>query len=79
MKRWNAHVASSPPWADAYLPLLCEGFVKKYAAEICQEKLRHNALLHFITMWDFGLLLGSEVAEYMGAIDRVRVQLGTDG
>lgn len=76
MKLWNTHVASCPPWADAYLPLLCEGFVKHFAAEICREKLLHNALLHFITMWDFGLLRGNEVTEYMMAIDRV--QLGMD-
>ncbi len=75
MKLWNTHVAAHPPWSDALLPLLCEGFVNTYAAEICHEKLRHNALLHFITLWEFGLLRGGEVEEYMRAIDRVQVKL----
>lgn len=73
MKLWNTHVAAFPPWGDTFLPPLCESFVTMHAEEIYTEKMRYLALLHFITMWKFGLLRRDEVMEYMMEIDRVRV------
>ena len=64
--------------------MLCESFVALHAREICTEKMRYLALLHFLTMWKFGLLRKDEVMECMMEIDRVQVgmnqaQMDVDG
>ena len=72
MKLWNTHVRAFPPYSDALLPAVCERFVTRFADVIVANELRYMALLHFLTMWDFGLLRKVEVARYMGLIDRVQ-------
>ena len=75
MKLWNTHIATFPPYGDTLWPATCERFVTRFAPTILANKLRYMALLHFLTMWDHGLLRGDEVAQYMGMIDRVQVGL----
>lgn len=69
MKLWNTHLSACPPYGDRLLPLVCRRFVDQFADVIVRQKLRHNLLLHFVTIWDFGLLLAEEVVEYMQVID----------
>lgn len=70
MKLWNTHVATFPPYGDKLIPVVCEVFVKKFSGVIIKKKLRHNALLHFMSMWDFGLLLSEEVHQFLSHIDQ---------
>jgi hypothetical protein len=69
MKLWNVHIASFPGYGDKLVPLLCQRFLMKYGSVIIEKNLRYNLLLHFITMWDFGLLVSEEIYQYMRYVD----------
>jgi hypothetical protein len=69
MKLWNSHVASFETYGEKFLPLVCEMFVRRFGGEIANKGLRHNLLLHFMTMWDFGLLLSEEIEHFMNLAD----------
>lgn len=69
MKLWNTHITTFPPHGDRLLPFVCQRFLTKYGHVILEKNLRFNLLLHFFTMWDFGLLLSEEIHQYMKYID----------
>jgi hypothetical protein len=69
MKLWNMHIASFPGYGDKLVPLLCQRFLIQYGSVIIEKNLRYNLLLHFITMWDFGLLVSEEIYQYMRYVD----------
>ena len=71
---WNTHLATFPPHGDRLLPVVCERFLQRFLPTIVREKLRYLALLHFINLWDFGLLLSEEVEAYMRQIDEFSVR-----
>ena len=69
MKLWNTHIATFQSYGERFLPGVCDVFVKRYGGEIANKNLRHNLLLHLMTLWDFGLLLSEEVELFMNKID----------
>jgi hypothetical protein len=79
MKLWIAHIAasSSPssPFScstglgDRLLFVVCEQFVRQWGEEVAVRGLRHNLLLHWMTLWDFGLLLSEEIEALMNLAD----------
>jgi hypothetical protein len=66
---WNLHINSFPSHGDRMLPIVCIRFIHRFANVIITKKLRFPLLLHFLNLWDFGLLLTEEVEEYMRMID----------
>lgn len=66
---WNTHIATFPPYGDKLFPLNCYRFVTRFADVINRKGLRHGVLLHFLGMYDRGLLLAEEVAEFMTILD----------
>jgi hypothetical protein len=71
MKIWNLHLSTFPPHGDRLLPIICQRFVIKYGHILLEKGLRHNLLLHFMNMWDFGLLVAEEIYQYMNYIDNI--------
>lgn len=71
MKLWNTHIHGFLPYADAYVPMVCERFVLKFGKEIVSKKLRHNLLLHLISLWDFGLVRADDIKKCVEIVDNI--------
>lgn len=69
MKLWNRHLNCTVVLADAHLADACELFARRFAPDLLGQNLRHNFLLHLITLWDFSLLSGDDVARCMAVLD----------
>lgn len=69
MKLWNRHLNSTIVIADAHLADACELFARRFAPNLLEKNLRHNFLLHLITLWDFSLLSVDDVTRCMETLD----------
>ena len=69
MKMWNFHINSCPPYANQYLPIICEIFATNYGKEILGKKLRHNLLIHYLNLLDFNLIRKEDIKKCMEIID----------
>lgn len=72
MTMWNAHIGACPPYSNAYVPMVTELFVRKFAAEILMKGLRHNLLLHLLNLADFNLLRIEDVHALVCFVDIVQ-------
>jgi hypothetical protein len=72
MTLWNTHVGAYPPYANAYVPMVADLFVRKFAAEILTKGLRHNLLLHLLNLADFNLLSIEDVHSLIKIVDLVQ-------
>jgi hypothetical protein len=72
MTLWNTHVGTYPPYANAYVPMVADLFVRKFAAEILTKGLRHNLLLHLLNLADFNLLSIEDVHSLIKIVDLVQ-------
>jgi hypothetical protein len=48
---------------------MCQQFIELHAAQILRLNLRHNLLVNFLNMYDFGVLSSDEVSTLMRYID----------
>lgn len=71
MKIWNQFACSNKAYGDSRVPLMCQQFLEKHAAEILAQNLRHNTLIHFLNMMDFGLLVPDELKNLMAYLDQL--------
>ncbi|CAE7876157.1 Su(z)12, partial [Symbiodinium sp. KB8] len=69
MKLWNAHVAEYVHYSDANVPFLCEEFARKWGAHLIARGLRHNFLMHLLTLWDFAVIDYASVDHCIGVVD----------
>lgn len=69
MKLWNTHIFTFPPFGERLMPAVCQRFVERFANAIVEKNLRHNLLLHFLHLWDSGLLLVQEVEKFLEMVD----------
>jgi hypothetical protein len=53
---WNTFLNSFPIYADRYMGVALEIFVRRYGLYLIENGLRHILLLHLMTMWDFSLI-----------------------
>ena len=60
---------SFPPYSNAYVPMICELFVKRNTHALLLSGLRHNLLLHLLNLVDFNLLRGEDISAALSHID----------
>lgn len=73
MKLWNAHLSCCLPHSDTLLIYVCQRFVQKFGVSLVTKHLRHNFLLHLVTLWDFGLLTAAEVHQLIVDVDTIKI------
>jgi len=69
MKMWNKWVTNNKAEGDSRVALMCQQFIELHAAQILRLNLRHNLLLNFLNMYDFGVLSSDEVSTLMRYVD----------
>ena len=69
MKLWNVFCASYPPFSSSYVALACELFCRRFSAIIHSKGLRHNLLLHFLSLSDANLLSVDDIVRLMAIVD----------
>jgi hypothetical protein len=75
MKIWNIHINAFPPYSNAYIPLACQLFVRKFGFIIIKKKLRHNFLLHLLNLVDCNLIGLDAVQKSVTDLDSVAMAL----
>ena len=73
MMMWHSHLISFPVYADLYIPMITERFARKHAPDLIQLGLRHNFLLHLITLWDYGLISSEDMEKCILYVDKFAV------
>lgn len=69
MKMWNKWMTNNKAEGDCRVALMCQQFIELHAAQILRLNLRHNLLVNFLNMYDFGVLSSDEVSTLMRFID----------
>ena len=70
MMMWHSHLKSFPYYADLYIPWITERFTRKHAPDLVHLGLRHNFLLHLITLWDYGLISSEDIESCILHVDK---------
>ena len=69
MKLWNYHIHTCCPYANQYVPIICEMFATDFGSRIIEKKLRHNCLIHYLNLMDFNLIRKNDIKKCMYIID----------
>jgi len=74
MKLWNTFLFHrNGIYSDKRVPEACEEFARKYGPKIKELNLRAEALMHLVTLWDFGLIDSVGITKVMGIFDKAVV------
>jgi len=69
MKVWNRFIKSHTIIADNSLPSSCMNFLRNQYYMLQENDLRQNLLLHFMNLWDEGLLSSKHIMDCMVEYD----------
>ena len=74
MMMWHSHLKSFRVYADLYIPYITERFARKHAPDLIRLGLRHNFLLHLITLWDYGVISSEEMENCILYVDKFALE-----
>jgi hypothetical protein len=69
IKLWNRFVFKHPINADSRVAQAILKFVEVFGEEILSNNLRNATLLHFLNLWEFGLLEMKDIEKAMSRLD----------
>ncbi|CAH1793789.1 unnamed protein product, partial [Owenia fusiformis] len=69
MKMWNHHAMHNNYVGDCEMGQACVDFAEKFKEELERKKLKRNLLLHFVNLFDFGLIQPDIVYKAMAVLD----------
>lgn len=76
MKLWNGHIATCEAYSDALILFVCQRFVQRFGSTLVSKNLRHNFLLHLLTIWDFGLITAEALQQLINDVDKIKQEQG---
>ncbi len=78
-KFWNRFMKSHEVIADHAIPSKCFEFIRNHANFLIEHGLRDELMLHFMGLWDSGLLSSTHLMTLMAEFDKVNNVQYADG
>lgn len=70
-KIWNRFMKSHSVIADNAIPLKCFDFIRMHADYLLERDLRDELMLHFMGLWDSGLISSTHLMTLMAEFDKI--------
>ena len=75
-KLWNRFMKSHAVTADHAIPSKCFHFIRTHATFLVENGLRDELMLHFMGLWDSGLISSTHLMTLMADFDKMNADQG---